>query len=147
MCKVRTFILLKRKKINVENIIYIYIYIYIHLRHSSFSNHSLALPTSQLILQPFRCFTYVTVHSPTFLLLLLRHRIFSYVTWRAAHGINCSLHKELPTTGLPISSLVHTLNVINVITTFYPTIYYTQHSLTFATALDGNASADIASGP
>ena len=48
----------------------------LHLRHSSLSNPSLALPTSQLILQPFCCFTYVTVHSPTLLLLLLRHRIF-----------------------------------------------------------------------
>ena len=57
----------------------------LHLRHSSFSNPSLALPTSQLILQPFRCFTYVTTHSPTLLSLLLRHRIFTYVTWRAAH--------------------------------------------------------------
>ena len=36
----------------------------LHLRHNSFSNPSVALPTSQLILQPFRCFTYVTVHSP-----------------------------------------------------------------------------------
>ena len=57
----------------------------LNLRHSSFSNPSLALPTSQLILQPFCCFTYATVHSPTFLSLLLRHRIFTYVTWRAAH--------------------------------------------------------------
>ena len=57
----------------------------LHLRHSSFSNPSLALPTSQLILQPFRCFTYVTNHSPDLLSLLLRHRIFTYVTWRAAH--------------------------------------------------------------
>ena len=37
----------------------------LHLRHNSFSNTSVALPTSQFILQPFRCFTYVTVHSPT----------------------------------------------------------------------------------
>ena len=37
----------------------------LHLRHSSFSNPSVALPTSQLILQPFRHFTYVTAHSPT----------------------------------------------------------------------------------
>ena len=58
----------------------------LYLRHSSFSNPSLALPTSQLILQPFRCFTYVTVHSPTLLSPLLRHRIFTYVTWRAAHA-------------------------------------------------------------
>ena len=35
------------------------------------------LPTSQLILQPFRRFTYVTVHSPTLLSLLLRHKLFT----------------------------------------------------------------------
>ena len=49
------------------------------------SNPSVALPTSQLILQPFRCFTYVTAHSPTLLSLLLSYRLFTYVTWRAAH--------------------------------------------------------------
>ena len=37
-----------------------------------------AEPTSQLILQPFRSFTYVTVTSPT-------HKHFTYITWRAAH--------------------------------------------------------------
>ena len=58
----------------------------LHLRHSSFSNPSLALLKSQLILQPSRCFTYVTAHSRTLLSLLLRHRIFTYVTCRAAHG-------------------------------------------------------------
>ena len=58
----------------------------IHLRHSSFSNPSVALPMSQLILQPFRCFIYVTAHSPILLSLLLRHRLFTYVTWLAAHG-------------------------------------------------------------
>ena len=67
----------------------------LHLRHSSFSNLSLALPTSQLILQPFRRFTYVTAHSPTLLLLLLRHRIFTYVTWRAAHAF-LYLHYSRP---------------------------------------------------
>ena len=49
----------------------------LHLRHSSFSNSSLALPTSQLILQPFRRFTYVIAHSPTLPLLHLRHSSFS----------------------------------------------------------------------
>ena len=49
----------------------------LHLCQNSFSNPSVALPTSQLILQSFRCFTYVTVHSPTFLLLLLRHKLFT----------------------------------------------------------------------
>ena len=29
----------------------------LHLHHNSFSNPSVALPTSELILQPFRCFT------------------------------------------------------------------------------------------
>ena len=57
----------------------------LHLCHSSFSNPSVTLPTSQLILQPFRCFTYVTAHSQTLLSLLLRHRIFTYLTWRSAH--------------------------------------------------------------
>ena len=64
----------------------------LHLRHSQFSNPSVALPTSQLILQPFRCFTYVTAHSPTLLPLLLRHRLITYVTWRAAHD---SLYPEM----------------------------------------------------
>ena len=54
--------------------------------HGSFCNPSIALPTSQLILQPFCCFTYIIVHPPTLLLLLLRHRLFTYVTWWAAHG-------------------------------------------------------------
>ena len=49
----------------------------LYLRHSSFSNPSIALPTSQLILQPFRRFTYVTARSPTLPLLFLRHSSFS----------------------------------------------------------------------
>ena len=76
----------------------------LHLRHSS--NPSAALPTSQLVLQPFRCFTYVIDTSPTSQLILqpfcrftyftarsttlpllhLRHRYFTYVTWRTAHA-------------------------------------------------------------
>ena len=57
----------------------------------SFSNLSVASPTLQLILQLFRCFTYVTAHSPilplfhidvtdhspTLLSFLLRHRLFT----------------------------------------------------------------------
>ena len=49
---------------------------WLHLRHNSFSNPSVALPTSQLILQPFRSFIYVTVHSSILLSLLLRHNLF-----------------------------------------------------------------------
>ena len=44
---------------------------------SSFSNLSVTSPTSPLILQPFRRFTYTTAHSPTLALLHLRHSLFS----------------------------------------------------------------------
>ena len=37
----------------------------LHLNHSSLPNPSAALPTSGLILQPFRCFTYAIGTSPT----------------------------------------------------------------------------------
>ena len=37
----------------------------LHLRHSSFSNPSVASPTSQLILQSFFCFAYITGSSLT----------------------------------------------------------------------------------
>ena len=50
----------------------------------SFSNLSITSPTSQLILQPFRCFTYVTAHSPTFPLLYLRHSSFSNPSFASA---------------------------------------------------------------
>ena len=71
--------------INETHFIYIYIYIYspsfqwLHLRHSSFwfSNLSVTSPKSQLILQPFPRFTYVTAHSPTLPSLYLRHSTFS----------------------------------------------------------------------
>ena len=46
------------------------------IQQSSFSNLSVTSPTSQLILQPFRRFTYVAAHSPTLPLLHLRHNSF-----------------------------------------------------------------------
>ena len=49
----------------------------LYLRHNSFSNPSVASPTSQLILQPFRCLTYVTSHSTSLPSLYLRHSSFS----------------------------------------------------------------------
>ena len=49
----------------------------LYLRHSSFSNSSVAPPMSQLILQPFFRFSYVT-------------GFFTYVTWRAAHEMRFS---------------------------------------------------------
>ena len=41
------------------------------------NEQSITSPTSQLILQPFRCFTYVTTHSPTIPLFHLHHSSFS----------------------------------------------------------------------
>ena len=78
----------------------------LHLHHNSFSKPSTALPMSQVILQLFRCFTYIigtspmsqlilqpfcyftniTAHSTTLLLLHLHQRHFMYFTWRAAHA-------------------------------------------------------------
>ena len=48
-----------------------------YIQQSSFSNLSVSSPTSQLILQPFRRFTYVTALSPTVPLLHQRHSSFS----------------------------------------------------------------------
>ena len=53
---------------------------------------SAALPTSQLIIKPFCCFTYVTARSTTVPLLHLRHRHFSSFS--------------NPSTALPTSQLV-----------------------------------------
>ena len=50
----------------------------------SFSKLSIVSPTSQLILQPFRRFTYITAHSPTFLLLHLRHSSLSNPSFACA---------------------------------------------------------------
>ena len=47
---------------------------------ASFSNPYIASPMSQLILQPFSLFTYVTARSTILPLLHLRHRHFTYVT-------------------------------------------------------------------
>ena len=55
------------------------------IQQSSFSNPSVASPTSQLILQPFRCFTYVTVHSPTLPSLLLRYSRAHSPTFPSLH--------------------------------------------------------------
>ena len=50
---------------------------YRDIQQSSFSNIFVTSPTSQLIRQPFRRFTYVTANYPTLPLLHLRHSSFS----------------------------------------------------------------------
>ena len=64
----------------------------LHLRHSSFSNTSVALPTSQLILQPFCRFTYITAHSPTLPLLHLHHSSFSNPSFASPTSQALHLH-------------------------------------------------------
>ena len=54
------------------------------------SNLSVTSLTSQLILQPFRRFTYVTAHSPTHPLLHLRHSSFSNTSF--ASPMSQALH-------------------------------------------------------
>ena len=73
------------------------------------SNTSVALPTSRLILQPFRCFTYVKANSPTLLSHLLRHWLFTYVTWRTAYVVYNSI-----TNYLHCTLLIHQYFVLNL---------------------------------
>ena len=59
------------------------------LCHSSFSslaNPFVASSTSQLIIQHFRRFTYITTCSSTLPSLHLRHMHYTNTNWRAAHG-------------------------------------------------------------
>ena len=74
----------------------------LYLRHSSFPNPSSALPTSQLIPQPFLCFTYVTPHSPTLPPLYLRHS--SFPTLSALYLRDTSFPN--PSSALPASQLI-----------------------------------------
>ena len=95
----------------------------LHLCHNSFSNPSIALPTSQLILQPFHCFTYVTVHSPTPSFASPT----SEVKWRAHSPTFLSLHLcpnsfSNPSITLPTSQLI--------LQPFHCFTYVTVHSPT-----------------
>ena len=76
----------------------------LHLRQNSFSNPSVALPTSQLILQPFRCFTYVAAHSTTLLSLLIRHSSAHSPTFPSLHLRHNSFSN--PSVALPTSKLI-----------------------------------------
>ena len=98
----------------------------LHLRHSSFSNTSVALPTSQLILQPFRCFTSfsnLSVASPTSQALHFREersRAHSS-TFPSLHLRNSSFSNTSVT--LPTSQLI--------LQSFRCFTYVTAHSPTF----------------
>ena len=81
----------------------------LHLRRNSFSNPSVALPTSQLIFQPFRCFTYVTVHSPTLLSLLLRCSSAHSPTFPSLHLRHNSFSN--PSFASPTSQALHLIHL------------------------------------
>ena len=80
----------------------------LHLRHSSFwfSKLSVTAPTSQLILQPFPRFTYVTTHYPTLPLLHLRHSSFSNPSFVTGFSL---MSPGEPPMDFRISDLVKTL--------------------------------------
>ena len=61
-------------------------------RECSFSKFSVTSPTSQLILQPFTRFAYVTANSPTLPLLLLRHSSFSNPSFASPTSQDFHLH-------------------------------------------------------
>ena len=88
----------------------------LHLHHRSFSNPSAALPTSQLILQSFHCFTYVIGTSPTKQLTLQLFHRFTYITahfptlppLHLRHRSFCS-----PSVASPTSQALHVLHLAN----------------------------------
>ena len=103
----------------------------LHLHHNSFFNPSVALPTSQLILQPFRCFTYITVHSPTLLSLYLRHS--SFPTLPSLYLRHSSLSN--PSVASPTSQLIlQPFRLFTYVTAHSPTLapftYVTANSIT-----------------
>ena len=80
----------------------------------SFPNPSVALPTSRLILQPFRRFTYVPTHSSTLPSLYLRHNSFP------------NLSVALPTSQL----ILQPFRCFTYVTTHSPTLplLYLRHN-------------------
>ena len=58
----------------------------------SFSNLSVTSPTSQLILQPFHRFTYITAHSQILPLLHLHHSSFSNTSFASPTSQALHLH-------------------------------------------------------
>ena len=93
----------------------------------SFSNLSVTSPTSQLILQPFRRFTYVTAHSPTLPLLHLRHSsFFASPTPQALH-LHQHLHELSLFSNLSVTSptsqlILHPFRRFTYVTTHFPTL-------------------------
>ena len=73
----------------------------------SFPNPFVASHTLQLILQPFRRFTYVTAHSTTLPLLRLRHRHFIYIASLFLQLFRLFTYVTTHSTTLPLLHLRH----------------------------------------
>ena len=109
----------------------------LHLCHSSFSNLTVDSPTSQLILHPFRCFTYVTVHSPTLPLLHLRHRSSahspSFPSLHLRHSSFSNPSLALPTSQFilqPFRCFTYVTETLLILQAFRRFTYVTAHSPT-----------------
>ena len=80
----------------------------------SFPNLSVTSPTSQLILQPFCHFTYISAHSPTLSLLHLHHSSFSSLSF--ASLTSQVLHLiHLASRSLPSQSIFFLLKILRKI--------------------------------
>ena len=86
-------------------------------------NLSVTSPTSQLISQPFRRFTYVTAHSQTLPLLHLRHSSFSNPSFASPTS------QALRLIHVALLILQHFLH-LTYVTTYFPTLpsLYLRHS-------------------
>ena len=93
------------------------------LRHSAFSKWRkgwrMSSATSQLILQPFRCFTYATAHSVTLFSLFLRHRLCSF----------CKISVPSPTSQSFSNSSVASPSSHLILQPFFHFSYVTSSSL------------------
>ena len=112
-----------------------------------------ASPTSQLILQPFRRYTYVIARSTTLPLLHLRHRHFIYVT---AHSPTLPplhlLHSPFynPSVASPMSQLIlQTFRRLTYVTghfTNLPLLHLRHRLYTYVTWRAANAQGDEKTG-
>ena len=110
----------------------------LHLRHSSFSKLSISSPTSQLILQAFHLFTYVTANSPTLPLLCLHHssfsklfHLFTYVTANSPTLPSLHLcHSSFSNPSFASLLILQPLRHFTYVTTHSPTLpsLYLRHS-------------------
>ena len=121
----------------------------LHLRHSSFSNPSASLPTSQFILQPFRCFTYVIGTSPTSQLILQPFHRLTYITAHSQtlpplhlrHNSFYNLSVTSPTSQLILQPFRRFIYVIGNSTTF-PLLYLRHWHFTYFTWRAAHAYRD-----